>query len=40
LHGRGLKRAKAEVGLVILAQTALTLARLRRTAANSRKNVA
>jgi transposase len=32
LNGRGLKRAKAEVGLVALAQTALALARLRRAA--------
>jgi DDE family transposase len=40
LHGRGLKKAKAEVGLVVLAQTALTLARLRSTAANPQKNVA
>jgi transposase len=40
LHGRGLKRAKAEVGLVVLAQTALTMARLRSTAANPQKNVA
>jgi transposase len=40
LHGRGLKTAKAEVGLVILAQTALTLARLRKAAANPRENVA
>jgi len=31
LHGRGLKRAKAEIGLVVLVQTALSLARLRNT---------
>lgn len=29
LHGRGLKKAKAEIGLIVLVQTALTLARLR-----------
>jgi len=40
LHGRGLKRAKAEVGLLVLAQTALTLARLRRIAASPRENAA
>jgi transposase len=40
LHGRGLRRAKAEVGLVVLVQTALTLARLRKKAANSRENAA
>jgi transposase len=40
LHGRGLKRARAEVGLVALAQTALTLARLRKNAANPRENAA
>jgi len=40
LHGRGLKRAKAEIGLVILVQTALTLARLRKNAANPRENAA
>jgi transposase len=34
LKGRGLKRAKAEVGLVVLAQTALTLARLQKKATN------
>jgi transposase len=38
LHGRGLKRAKAEVGLVILVQTALTLARLRKNAVNVCEN--
>jgi transposase len=40
LHGRGLNRAKAEVGLVILVQTALTLARLRKKAVNPRENAA
>ena len=40
LHGRGLKRAKAEIGLVVLVQTALTLARLRKNAANPRENAA
>jgi transposase len=34
LHGRGQKRARVEVGLVVLAQTALTLARLGRKAVN------
>jgi hypothetical protein len=40
LHGRGLERVKAEIGLVVLAQTALTLARLRRKAANPGENAA
>ncbi len=40
LHGRGLKRAKAEIGLVVLVQTALTLARLRKKNANPRENAA
>jgi transposase len=40
LHGRGLERAKAEIGVVVLAQTALTLARLRRKAANPGENAA
>jgi hypothetical protein len=40
LHGYGLKRAKAEFGLVMLVQTALTLARLRKNAVNSRENAA
>jgi Transposase DDE domain len=40
MHGRGLKRAKAEIGLVVLVQTALTLARLRKKAANPRENAA
>jgi transposase len=39
-HGRGLKRAKAEIGLVILVQTALNLARLRKNAVNPRENAA
>jgi SRSO17 transposase len=34
LHGRGLHRAKAEVGLVVLAQNALMLHRLREKAGN------
>lgn len=38
LHGRGLKRAKVEIGLIVLVQTALTLARLRVHAANRREN--
>jgi transposase len=37
MHGRGLARAKTEVGLVVLAQTALTLVRLRKTNANAGK---
>ena len=40
LHGRGLARAKAEIGLVVLVQTALSLARLRKNDVNPRKNVA
>jgi transposase len=40
LHGRGLKRAKAEIGLVVLVQTALTLARLRKSAVNPCENAA
>ena len=40
LHGRGLNRAKAEVGLVILVQTALALARLHTSTANPRENAA
>ena len=35
LHGRGLHRAKAEIGLVVLAQNALTLHRLRQEAAST-----
>jgi hypothetical protein len=38
VHGRGLKRVKAEVGLVVLAQTALMLGRLRKTAETPGKN--
>jgi hypothetical protein len=37
LHGRGLKRAKVEIGLVVLVQTALTLARLRTKAVTPRE---
>jgi transposase len=40
LHGRGLKRAKAEIGLVILVQTALTLARLRKNVVNPQEKAA
>ena len=40
LHGRGLKRARAEIGLIVLVQTAMTLARLRNNAANSAENEA
>jgi transposase len=40
LHGRGPKKAKAEIGLVVLVQTALTLARLRKNVANPRGNAA
>jgi transposase len=40
LHGRGLERVKAEIGLVVLAQTALTLERLRREAATPGENTA
>jgi hypothetical protein len=39
-HGRGLERVKAEIGLLVLAQTALTLARLRKEAANPWENAA
>ena len=35
LHGRGLNRAKAEIGLVVLAQNALMLHRLRQKAAST-----
>ena len=38
LHGRGLKRARAEVGLVVLAQTALMIQRLRQARANASEN--
>jgi transposase len=40
LHGRGLGRARAEIGLVVLAQTALTLERLRQKAATPGENKA
>ena len=40
LHGRGLKTAKVEVGLIVLIQTAMTLARLRKNDANPRENAA
>ena len=39
LHGRGLKRAKAEIGLIVLVQTAMTLARLRMNAEDPAENV-
>jgi transposase len=38
LHGRGLSRARAEVGLVVMAQNALTLTRLRATRATVEKD--
>jgi hypothetical protein len=38
LHGRGLERARAEIGLVVLAQTALTIHRLQGNRANAGKN--
>jgi transposase len=38
LHGRGLRRARAEIGLVVMAQNALTLMRLRKTAATAEQN--
>ena len=38
LHGRGLRRARAEVGLVVMAQNALTLIRLRETHATAEEN--
>jgi transposase len=38
LHGRGIHRARAEVGLVILAQTAQTIHRLRETRAKASDN--
>jgi hypothetical protein len=40
LHGRGLHRAKAEIGLVVLAQNALMLHRLRQKAVNPVENAA
>jgi hypothetical protein len=38
LHDKGLKRAKAEIGLVVLVQTAFTLARLRKSAQTPTEN--
>jgi transposase len=38
-HGRGLKNAKVEIGLIVLVQTAMTLARLRTNAACAGENV-
>lgn len=38
LHGRGLGRATAEIGLAVIAQNILTLHRLRKDAANHRHN--
>ena len=38
LHGRGLHRARAEIGLVVLAQTALTMMRLAKTAAKAHED--
>ena len=38
LHGRGLERARAEIGLVVLAQTALAIHRLTENRANAEKN--
>jgi transposase len=40
VHGRGLKRAKAEIGLIVLVQTALNLARLRKETVNPQENAA
>lgn len=40
LHGRGLRKAKVEIGLIVLVQTAMTLARLRSKSANPHKNEA
>ena len=40
LHGRGLRRAKAEIGLVVLVQTALGLARLRKNDGSPCENAA
>jgi transposase len=36
-HGRGLRRARAEVGLVVAAQTALTMSRLRQACITAEK---
>lgn len=38
LHGHGIHRARAEIGLAILAQTALTIHRLRETRAKAGEN--
>jgi hypothetical protein len=40
LHGRGLKKAKVEIGLIVLVQTAFTLKRLRQNDANPCENAA
>jgi hypothetical protein len=39
LPGRGLKRAEAEIGLIVLVQTAMTLAGLRKNAEDPAGNV-
>jgi len=39
LHGRGLERARAEIGLVVLAQTVLTIHRLIENHANAEKKL-
>jgi transposase len=38
LHGRGLSRARAEIGLVVVAQTALAIKKLREARATARHN--
>jgi transposase len=38
LHGRGLSRARAEIGLVVVAQTALAIKRLREVRATAKHN--
>jgi len=40
LHGRGLKKARVEVGLIVLVPIAMTLARLRTNAANPQETAA
>ena len=40
LHGRGLSRARTEVGLLVLAQNLLTLNRLRKNAQTPEKQAA
>lgn len=40
LHGRGLERARAEIGLVVLAQTALAIHRLQENRANAESEAA